>query len=423
MAPSAITEDYYMILGVDQAAGLELIIKSYKQLALKLHPDRNPERGATEAFQKLGRAYETLKDESERRKYDLIYPTLKGKVEPSHYTQKAYTTPGLTPQAASSNETAQIAAIQKSKQERAARWSIVNSSSESLMFEVKRLIRRLEQEIKGLDTISAAEAAVEARKNSWHAWFLSPIYKTPEESDEQKALKEIAKQERRMEKDMKERRLDAQREKLKAAEISTKTAKNEKDAADSRDEMFIRTLQNKIRMREDQQRRERERVERERVAQLMKKQQEQQAKRAREAAEAFRQEQAARRKAEQDKYDEEMKRWQKIAEEESKRQPDRYTYFDYAEASAPQTRTASCRHDGWWPKVQGRTACPECSESWTYLLQCPGCDMKACPRCQAAVRPRHPRNTRRTDRRRAPPRARTPSPNYGYGYGYDYDWD
>jgi curved DNA-binding protein CbpA len=53
MAPSPITEDYYMILGVDQTAGLDLIVRSYKRLALKLHPDRNAELDATEAFQRL----------------------------------------------------------------------------------------------------------------------------------------------------------------------------------------------------------------------------------------------------------------------------------------------------------------------------------------------------------------------------------
>jgi len=40
-----------MVLEVVQTAPLELIIRSYKQLALKLHPDRNPKHDATEAFQ------------------------------------------------------------------------------------------------------------------------------------------------------------------------------------------------------------------------------------------------------------------------------------------------------------------------------------------------------------------------------------
>ena len=51
MAPALITEDYYMVLEVVQTATLEVIIRSYKRLALKLHPDRNAKDDATEAFQ------------------------------------------------------------------------------------------------------------------------------------------------------------------------------------------------------------------------------------------------------------------------------------------------------------------------------------------------------------------------------------
>ena len=51
MAPAPITEDYYMVLEVGQTATPELVIRSYKRLALKLHPDRNTKRDATEAFQ------------------------------------------------------------------------------------------------------------------------------------------------------------------------------------------------------------------------------------------------------------------------------------------------------------------------------------------------------------------------------------
>lgn len=49
--PSPITNDYYMMLEVKQTATPELIIKSFKRLALKLHPDRNDKHDATEAFQ------------------------------------------------------------------------------------------------------------------------------------------------------------------------------------------------------------------------------------------------------------------------------------------------------------------------------------------------------------------------------------
>jgi ABC-type bacteriocin/lantibiotic exporter with double-glycine peptidase domain len=51
MSPIPVTEDYYKVLGVEQTASIEVIVKSYKQLALKLHPDRNKQQDATERFQ------------------------------------------------------------------------------------------------------------------------------------------------------------------------------------------------------------------------------------------------------------------------------------------------------------------------------------------------------------------------------------
>lgn len=52
---------------------------------------------------------------------------------------------------------------------------------DSSIFELKREVRRLEQEITNLESIVAAEAAEEAQKNSWGTWLLSPIYKKVEE--------------------------------------------------------------------------------------------------------------------------------------------------------------------------------------------------------------------------------------------------
>jgi curved DNA-binding protein CbpA len=51
MAPVPVTEDYYLILKVEQFSSLDVIKKSYKQLALKLHPDKNAGKDTTEDFQ------------------------------------------------------------------------------------------------------------------------------------------------------------------------------------------------------------------------------------------------------------------------------------------------------------------------------------------------------------------------------------
>lgn len=65
------TEDYYELLGVAKDAGAKEIRQAFKKLALKLHPDKNKEEGAHEKFLKINRAYEVLKDENSRKKYDM----------------------------------------------------------------------------------------------------------------------------------------------------------------------------------------------------------------------------------------------------------------------------------------------------------------------------------------------------------------
>lgn len=63
--------DYYEILGVPRDASAESIKKSYRQMALKYHPDRNPgDRESEEKFKEAAEAYSVLIDPEKRSVYD-----------------------------------------------------------------------------------------------------------------------------------------------------------------------------------------------------------------------------------------------------------------------------------------------------------------------------------------------------------------
>lgn len=67
----ATKKDYYEVLGVNKDASEEEIKKSYRKLAMKYHPDRNPDNPkAEEQFKEAKEAYETLMDDQKRAAYD-----------------------------------------------------------------------------------------------------------------------------------------------------------------------------------------------------------------------------------------------------------------------------------------------------------------------------------------------------------------
>ena len=66
-------KDYYRILGVGKQSSKEEIKRAYKKLALKYHPDQNPDnQAAEEKFKEISEAYEVLGDSEKRGMYDQL---------------------------------------------------------------------------------------------------------------------------------------------------------------------------------------------------------------------------------------------------------------------------------------------------------------------------------------------------------------
>lgn len=83
-------KDYYEVLSVTKEATDTEIKKSYKRLALQLHPDKNRAPGAGEAFKTLGNAAGVLTDIEKRKNYDLYGAEGRKSVNRHQYSDNHY---------------------------------------------------------------------------------------------------------------------------------------------------------------------------------------------------------------------------------------------------------------------------------------------------------------------------------------------
>lgn len=66
-------KDYYKVLGVERSASQDEIKKAYRKLAVKYHPDKNPDdKVAEEKFKEISEAYQVLGNADTRKKYDEL---------------------------------------------------------------------------------------------------------------------------------------------------------------------------------------------------------------------------------------------------------------------------------------------------------------------------------------------------------------
>ena len=67
-------EDYYETLGVSKSASSAEIKKAYRKMAIKYHPDKNPDnKTAEEKFKKAAEAYEILSNSDKKAKRFFVF--------------------------------------------------------------------------------------------------------------------------------------------------------------------------------------------------------------------------------------------------------------------------------------------------------------------------------------------------------------
>lgn len=70
IATDARSKDYYDVLGVSKDASKHDIKKAFRKLALKYHPDKNPDADETK-FREIAEAYEVLSNDEKRAQYNM----------------------------------------------------------------------------------------------------------------------------------------------------------------------------------------------------------------------------------------------------------------------------------------------------------------------------------------------------------------
>lgn len=373
-----------------------------------------------------------MTDAGKRQAYDLTYHSIqRGDTKPQSTQQTHMTSPppASAPLSETHDEVAQIAALRKAKKDRKARWKVKLNALRPTILELRQSVCRLEHEIGDLASFEAAERAAEARKYSWATWIMSPFYKEREESEEENGRGDRVRQERRSEKDLKERLLSAQKSELLEKENELREAKKQYDAKNLRDDQSILIIERR-KERKEAERRQKELAEQATI-------------RRQERAEFYKEQEEAEAKKWRQQHEQRNKRAQEAREQSLKAQAEaqaaraaqrkeherRYRHssllrgdlhFHVSSSQAHQFHSSGCSHNVWWNEVEERAACPECHDVWTYLLRCPRCYMKACPRCLDILRPINPRHLERTSRRETR-RPRSPSPSrYDYGLSGRY---
>jgi len=83
--------DHYQVLGIPRSASAAEIKSAFKKLALRYHPDRNPDYpAAEEKFKEINRSYQILSDSYKKHQYDLVYNYQSIPVSPRRSTYRPF---------------------------------------------------------------------------------------------------------------------------------------------------------------------------------------------------------------------------------------------------------------------------------------------------------------------------------------------
>ena len=366
-------------------------------------------------------AWETISDPGKRREYDVKWVHIRRANNIREETEKHQ------------------AETFKAEEKRAAEEKVIlrnleghRSNYENQIFEINRVIRKLATDVKRLQNQDDEQLRKERERNSWWTYLTSPIAGKPaKQTEEQKQQEENGRIQRLNSKRIKENDLARQEASVQSLKDKWEAVNNKIVALKKRNEDTARAQeaarQERIRKEQEAKRQaeEQERWEKILAEQARRRTEEaaaRAAKQAREAQEAREAEERIRRDQERLRRDRAEREAQRSREAQQAWHREHRPPVARAAAQtarnhvtkpatkAPSTasKKTTCRHDGFWPKMQGSHLCDNChSMQRRFAFQCPGCKMIACANCRQNLRGERGKYKSRT--------------SAGPGVGYDND--
>lgn len=368
-----------------------------------------------------------MSDPEERRKYDEKWVQIKKVQRTQQEAEKRQAEAAEKERKSAAEEKASKQKEESRRQQLFLNLQARKSECERDIFEINRVVRKLTAEMKRIREMDEEDIRKERERNSWWTYFTAPIYGKRQEPEDLKSIREAERLQRLASKRIKGTELRQNEAKLKSLQDALKDVNSKLNAEKQREEEVTRAAAAKrreqLRKEEEARKRAEEEQWRERWAQIQKEQAERAAKEAREAEKAREVQERKRRAAAEAKLRVEIEERAKARkEEEARKERARAAASSFSSYRTPTSRKSTCRHSGFWPKIEGSHTCGNChSVQRRFAFKCPGCSMVACANCRQSLRgeKRGPNPTSR----RGQGQGRsdyTSVPDYDYTY-WDYD--
>ena len=347
---------------------------------------------------KLQDAYDTISDPTRRRAYDLRWPSIRDGLRARQESEKRQAEATQAEAKRAAEARARKQQEEKAREERLQNLEQDRWKYEDDIFELSRVIRKLVADLKRLKDQDDEDARKEKERNGWWAYLTSPIYGKVKEMDEQKQERDNKRLQRNAAKTIKESDVAAKEAKLQQLQNALRDVNGRIAAEKNKVEDEKRRVEAEERARkmkiEEEERYRAMRDTREMMVRRRREHAEEAAKKAREAQaarEAWEAQEREREAQEREETRRQMEILRKRAEAIRKREEAAKNTREVPNHRSGRATQSTCRHHGWWPKVEGRQLCGRCNTfQHRFLLQCPGCNIMACASCSKSLRGERP---------------------------------